>query len=148
MRYACKFSTAELPLSFAKNNFCVGIICFTCIIQKGKDKWCDLPWLNLQQGQTCRAQKKFSLNLICRIWSLFTGNCWLCLQQGWKCKWFIIIMSSRYDSNETISKPIPKPTKNEIKQLLKCSVQSFYHICCFDCCFLQGVPQGEKERGR
>lgn len=57
MRYVCKFSTAELPLSLAKKSFFVGIFCLTGIIQKEKDK-CDLPWLNLQQGQICRAQEK------------------------------------------------------------------------------------------
>lgn len=40
-----------------RKGFFVGIFCLTGIIQKEKDK-CDLPWLNLQQGQICRAQEK------------------------------------------------------------------------------------------
>lgn len=31
---------------------------------------------------------------------------------------------------------------------LKCSVQSFYQVCCFGYCFSQRVLQGEKGKGR
>lgn len=69
-----------------------------------------LGWI-FSKGKFAELRKKVSLNLICRTWSLFTANCWLCLQRGWKRKWFIIIMPSRYDSHETKAKPIHKPAK-------------------------------------
>lgn len=67
-----------------------------------------LGWIS-SEGKLAELRRKVSLNLTCRTWFLFTANCWICLQQGWKWKWFIIMMPFRYDSNETIAKPIPKP---------------------------------------
>lgn len=137
----------KVPPYFSEKNFFLEFDCLTGK-QKEKEKWSSLPWLNPQQRQICRAQKKSAwIQSVEPDLCLYQTVGFFVFSEAGKVKWFIIMLS-RYYSNETISKPIHKPTKNQMKWQLKGSVQSFYQVCCFGYCVSQGLLQEEKERGR